>query len=180
MNDEALSIRQQVENVMAPLVGVPLWDAGRAADLMWLAFGQRQTIPDFQGKPREVGEYALHVQCAWRFVQGEKVLVGNRDLYYPRGYRDPKEEIPKEFNWDVQGANRCDEMLATLFAGGAKQFVVQRVEVGQAGKFALLLECDLTLQVFPNDSLEGEHWRLFRPGSDGPHSVFTGEGLERH
>ena len=70
---EPLSIQQEVESVMSPLVGKPLWDAGRAADLLWLALGPRQTIQDFRGKPREVGEYALHVQCAWRFVQGEKV-----------------------------------------------------------------------------------------------------------
>ena len=178
--NEPLSIRQEIESVMSPLMGLPLWDAGRAADLLWLAFGQRRTIPDFQGKPKEVGEYALHVQCAWRFVQGEKVLVGNRDLYYPRGYRDAKEEIPKEFNWDVQGANRCDEMLAVLFAGGANQFVVERIEAGQAGEFALLLESGFTLQIFPNDSLEGEHWRLFKPGSDERHTSYTGLGLERH
>jgi hypothetical protein len=178
--NEGLSIQQQVESVMAPLVGMPLWDAGRAADLLWLAFGPRRTIQDFRGESREVGEYALHVQCAWRFVQGEKVVVGNRDLYYPRGYTDPKQEIPKEFNWDVQGANRCDEVLAGLFAGGAKQFVVLRVQAGQAGELALLLESGLTLQVFPNDSLVGEHWRLFTPGSDAPHWVYTGNGLERH
>ncbi|HLK07041.1 MAG TPA: hypothetical protein VKV30_03840 [Candidatus Angelobacter sp.] len=165
---------------MTPLVGQPLWDAGRAADLMWLAFGQRQIIKDFRGEPREVGEYALHVQCAWRFVQDEKVVVGNRDLYYPRGYRDAKEEIPRGFNWDVQGANRCDELLAELFAGGANQFVVQRVEAGQAEELALMLEGGLTLQIFPNDSLEGEHWRLFRPGTDEQHCVFAGKGLERH
>ena len=178
--NEPLSSQQQVENVIAPLAGIPLWDAGRAADLLWLAFGQRQTIQDFRGKSREVGEYALHVQCAWRFVQGETVVAGNRDLYYPRGYKNPKDEIPKGFDWDVQGANRCDEMLAGLFADGAKQYVVQKAEVGQAGEFALLMEGGLTLQIFPNDSLEGEHWRLFRPGSDVPHWVYTGNGLKRH
>ncbi|HEV8181890.1 MAG TPA: hypothetical protein VGQ61_05925 [Candidatus Angelobacter sp.] len=178
--NEPLSTQRQVESVMAPLAGMPLWDAGRAADLLWLALGPRQTIKDFRGKPREVGEYALHVQCAWRFVQGETVVAGNRDLYYPRGYKDPKDEIPKEFNWDVQGANRCDEVLAELFAGGAKQYVVVRIQPGHAGELALLLEGDLTLQIFPNDSLEGEHWRLFRPGSDAPHWVYTGNGLERH
>ena|SRR5579864_9569548 len=177
---EPLSIRQQLDSVIAPLVGMPLWDAGRAADLLWLAFGQRQTIKDFRGKRREVGEYALHVQCAWRFVQDEKVVAGNRDLYYPRGYKNAKDEIPKGFNWDMQGANRCDEMLAEFFANGAKQFVVQRAEVRQAGELALLLESGLSLQIFPNDSLEGEHWRLFRPGSDEPHSVYTGKGFERH
>jgi hypothetical protein len=178
--NEGLSIQQQVESVMAPLVGIPLWDAGRAADLLWLAFGQRQTIKDFRGESREVGEYALHVQCAWRFVQDEKVLAGNRDLYYPRGYKDPKQEMPRGFNWDVQGANRCDEVLAEMFAGGAKQFVVLRVKAGQAGELTLLLEGGLTLQIFPNDSLVGEHWRLFRPGSDERHTVYTGLGLERH
>jgi hypothetical protein len=165
---------------MTPLVGMPLWDAGRAADLLWLAFGQRQTIQDFRGKPREVGEYALHVQCAWRFAQNEKVLVGNRDLYYPRGYKNPREEIPRDFNWDVQGANRCDEVPDGLFADGAKQYVVVRVQPGHAGELALLLEGGLTLQIFPNDSIEGEHWRLFRPGSDAPHWVYTGNRLERH
>jgi len=178
--NESLSIRQQVENVIAPLIGIALWDAGRAADLVWLAFGQRKTIPDFQGNPREVGEYALHVQCAWRFVQGETVVAGNRDLYYPRGYKNQRDKFPKAFNWDVQGANRCDEMLAALFAGGARQFVVQQFEVGQAGEFALQLAGDLTLQIFPNDSLEGEHWRLFRPDSNAPHSVFTGKGFESY
>jgi hypothetical protein len=165
---------------MAPLVGMPLWDAGRAADLLWLAFGQRQTVQDFRGESREVGEYALHVQCAWRFVRDEKVVAGNRDLYYPRGYKDPKDEIPRGFNWDVQGANRCDEMLAGLFADGAKQYVVVRVQARHAGELALLLEGGLTLQIFPNDSLVGEHWRLFRPGSDAPHWVYAGNGLERH
>ncbi|HET8889400.1 MAG TPA: hypothetical protein VFQ41_10890 [Candidatus Angelobacter sp.] len=178
--NEPLSIQQQVESLISPLVGKHLWDAGRAADLLWLALGPRQTIQDFRGMPREVGEYALHVQCAWRFVQGEKIVVGNRDLYYPRGYRDAKDGIPQGFDWDVQGANRCDEMLSELFAGGAKQFVVQRIDVGRAGELALMLEGGLTLQIFPNDSLVGEHWRLFRPGSDEPHAVFTGEGLERH
>jgi hypothetical protein len=178
--NEPLSTQRQVESVMAPLAGMPLWDAGRAADLLWLALGPRQTIKDFRGKPREVGEYALHVQCAWRFVQGETVVAGNRDLYYPRGYRDPKEEIPKGFNWDVQGANRCDEVLAELFAGGAKQYVVVRVQPGHAEELALLLERGLTFQIFPNDSLDGEHWRLFRPGNDEPHWVYTGNGLERH
>jgi len=178
--NEPLSIQHQVESVTAPLVGMPLWDAGRAADLLWLAFGHRRTIQDFQGKPREVGEYALHVQCAWRFVQDETVLAGNRDFYYPRGYKDPKDEIPRGFNWDVQGANRCDEALAALFADGARQYVVMRVQPGQAGELALLLEGGLTLQIFPNDSLVGEHWRLFRPGSDAPHWVYIGNGLERH
>jgi hypothetical protein len=55
-----------------------------------------------------------------------------------------------------------------------------RIQPGHAGELALLLEGDLTLQIFPNDSLEGEHWRLFRPGSDAPHWVYTGNGLERH
>jgi hypothetical protein len=178
--NESLSIQQQIESVTAPLAGMPLWDAGSAADLLWLAFGQRPTIQDFRGESREVGEYALHVQCAWRFVQDEKVVVGNRDLYYPRGYTDPKQEIPREFNWDVQGANRSDEVLAGLFAGGAKQYVVLRVQAGHAGELALLLEGGLTLQIFPNDSLVGEHWRLFRPGSEAPHWVYTGNGLERH
>ncbi|MFI5104335.1 MAG: hypothetical protein ACHP79_05365 [Terriglobales bacterium] len=172
------SLKERIEHAVAPLVGMPLWDSGRAADLEWFIFGEHRTIKDFRGEPREVGEYSLHVQCAWRITQGGRVLVGSRDLYYPAGYRDQTQEIPRNFNWDVQGGNRRDELIAALFEHGGKQYRVTGFQAGAAGAITFALENDMALEIFPDDALPGEHWRLFRTGEDDPHFVVTGRGIE--
>jgi hypothetical protein len=69
-------MRDEIENELSVLVGLPLMDAGRAADLEWFHFGQPHTIVDRKGKPKEVGDYALHIQCGWRIVKDDRVIEG--------------------------------------------------------------------------------------------------------
>jgi hypothetical protein len=104
-------MREQIQKVLSPLVGMPLWSSGRAADLEWFHFGQRRTVTA-RGRAKEVGEYALHVQCGWRIRHGDQVVVGGRDLYYPA--EDSRVPV-EDFDWDVKGANRRDKRIAELF-----------------------------------------------------------------
>jgi hypothetical protein len=166
-------LKVEIQKAASALIGMPLWAAGRAADLAWFQFGQRHTVTDSRSNPKEVGEYALHLQCAWRIVQGERITVASRDLYYPAGSVTP--EVPVGFHWDVQGANRLDERLQH-FMKEASLFVVQ-VETGHAGGLQMFLGNDVVLEVFPDDSFDGEHWRLFRPYESGPHFVVSGTGI---
>lgn len=152
-----------------------MWSSGRAADLEWFQFGPRKVVKDSRGDEREVGEYALHVQCAWRIRRGDRVVVASRDLYSPREETDDR---PANFNWDVQGANRRDKRIAELFQNETREFLVQEVEAGEAGGFTLILDDGHALDVFPDDSLSGEHWRLFKPYAGEPHFVVTGDGIE--
>lgn len=126
------------------------------------------------GRTKEVGEYALHIQCAWRIRHGERVIVGSRDLYSPPHESDD----PDNFDGDVQGANRRDVGIAELFQNETRQFMVRDVEVGEAGAFTISFDDGYALDVFPDDSLSAEHWRLFKPSAEEPHFVVTGEGLE--
>jgi hypothetical protein len=171
-------IAEKIREAALKLIGLRLWDAGRAADLAWFAFGERRTVRDSRGEPREVGEFALHVQCAWRLVQGDWTVVGNRDLYYPTGWGMDSPEVPADFKWDVQGANRMDEKLALFFQNNKEGLAVVRVEARVAGALQIFLRDEAILEIFPNDSFEGEHWRLFRPYRDERHFVVTGEGVE--
>jgi hypothetical protein len=41
----------------------------------------------------------------------------------------------------------------------------------------LVLSGDFTLDVFPDDSLDGEHWRLLQPGRATAHFVVRGGGI---
>ena len=169
-------MKPQIEKATAVLVGKALWGCTRAADLASFAFGERREAPSSGGGARPVGEFALHVQCAWRITRGDQVLVGSRDLYYPASYGDENREIPPDFDWD-RDPNRRDRLLALLFENGKREFVVGAVEAGAAGSLHIALADGVCLDVFPDDSLDDERWRLFRPGVAGPHFVVTAGGL---
>jgi hypothetical protein len=168
-------MKEQVQNALNALIGQPLWSSGRAADLEWFQFGRRHTVKDRRGDTREVGEHALHVQCAWRIRQDGKVIVASRDLYYPA---EEGVERPENFDWTVQGSNLRDKRIAHLFQNETREFQVREVMAGEAGSFTILFEANYALEVFPDDSQTGEHWRIFKPYTREPHFVVTGNGLE--
>ena len=165
-----------IERAIAPLQGKVLWTCTRAADLAAFQFGERRETTDLRGNKINVGEYALHVQCAWRIARADQVVVGNADMYYPPDLT--AEEIPPGFEWD-KGPNRQDKLLSLLFEDGKRQFRVRTVNVGSGGRLLITMDEGLSLDVVPNSSLSGEYWRLFKPRSDDPHFVFTGRGVSR-
>jgi len=166
-------MHERVQEALQVLIGKPLWSSGRAADLEWSQFGQRKTIQGVRGDTKEVGEYALHVQCAWRMRHSDQVVVASRDLYYPATETDGPVQ---DFDWDVQGANRRDRLIAELFQNETRQFSVQEVTVGNAGAFTILFRDAYALDVFPDDSLRDEHWRIFKPYAGESHFVLRGSG----
>ncbi len=48
--------------------------------MQWFAFGDQREVITRSGETKVVGEYALHVQCPWRIVRGDEIVVGSRDL----------------------------------------------------------------------------------------------------
>ena len=168
-------MKKQVQHALEVLVGQPLWSSGRAADLEWFQFGPRRTVTGARGTTKEVGEYALHVQCAWRIRRGDQVIVGARDFYHSPDENDSSVE---DFDWQALGANRRDHRIQELFQNETRQFMVREVRAGEAGSFTLILDHGYALDVFPDDSLSGEHWRIFKPSAEEPHFVVTGKGIE--
>jgi hypothetical protein len=169
-------MKTQIENAAAVLIGKSMWKCTRAADLASFQFGSRSKVPGFRNTIKEVGEFALHVQCAWRIAREDRVIVGSRDLYYPAD-SSGDEEIPPEFDWD-RDPNLRDKQVQSLFADDTVEFTVLSVEAGAAGSLSISLSGNLFLHIFPYDSLSHEHWRLFDPRTDSPHFVVTGSGIE--
>lgn len=167
-----MSRKETIESALALLIGKALWGAGRAADLETFAFGERRTVPDFRGKLREVGEHALHVQCAWHIAGPHGIVVASRDRYYPRG--NPG-DVPEGFEWDRPGANLCDERIEEFFRKQPEGYAVSDVKADVWGGLRLSLEGGFLLAVFPDNSLREEHWRFFVPGAEAPHFVVDGE-----
>ena len=176
MQSATLETRKRIEQATTPLLGKVLWKCSRAADLAAFHFGARRDVTDSRSKIVQVGEYALHVQCAWRIARRDKVIVGNGDLYYPRDLT--VEDSPPNFDWD-KGPNRRDELFRLLFEDGRRQFVVRKIDVGSASCLQITMDDELSLDVLPNDSLTDEYWRLFKPSSDDPHFVVSGRGIHQ-
>ena len=137
-------------------------------------FGQRRTVKKFRGNMVEVGEYALHLQCPWRIVRDDQIAMAALDVYHPREGREG-EDSP-EFDWEHAG-NLFDERVQTFFENGTREYKVVGVEAGHAGSLRVLFEGHLWLEIFPCDSMKGEHWRLFQPSTEQDHFVVTGMGI---
>jgi hypothetical protein len=135
-------------------------------------FGKRHTILTDQGNPREVGEYFLHVQCAWRILSPGSIVVASRDRWYPD---DETDTPPADFDW-TQPGNRCDKRLAAFIHANAEDdsLVVTAVAADRVGSVKLQLAKGVELDIFPDDSFEAEHWRFFQTDKTVAPFVVTG------
>lgn len=168
-----------VNNPISVLIGTPLWRCTRAADMACFQFGNRNKRTR-DGKDFEVGDYALHVQCSWRIIRGDEIVVGREDLF------EPEEAAHKaETYFDWQKANLQDARLKTLFVDGSRQFAVIGTALRAAGNLDILFDDEMRLEIFPGSSVRRqdlEHWRLFEPTADhnlsvNPHIIYSGLGL---
>lgn len=145
-------------------------------------FGGRHKRKTLRGNVCEVGDYALHIQCSWRIIRGDEILVGKEDLY------QPQDSTASDTLFDWKKGNLQDERIKKLFADDQRQFTVVGTALRAGGELDILFDDELRLEVFPNSSLqthETEHWRLFAPALDpelrdqAPHLVFSGAGLRQ-
>jgi hypothetical protein len=168
----------QLTKILKNLLDLPLWSIGRAGSLEWFAFGsERREIPLKNGKYKTVSDYALHVQCSWRIRDKNKILIASRDRFYPSG-ADPYAEIDN-FEWDKDGANQLDQRITEFMARETLPLNVRQIVADDIGSFKLKLNDTYFFEVFPDNSIATEYWRLFRPYSDQEHFVCTNEGIKR-
>ena len=158
---------QSIQQALAPLVGLPFHHIGRITNMLWIHFGELHGVPDRRGGTKVVGDWTVHVQCPWRLIQYNQILVGYHDFYYT-----PDGDTPKD--WDVVGKMRFDIAAITICAEFAKMPpVVTSVQVDEVGGFSVHLSGEFRLDIFPDDSDEtSEYWRIFQSGVDSKHFVF--------
>jgi len=165
-------LQHQIQKSLQSLIGLQLAAAGRAADLEWFHFGKLRTVSAYGGKTKLVGDYALHVQCAWRIRSATEIIVASQDRYYPADGVQTDEE---QFAWDVSGANRCDQKIRQWLESYADTMpTVRQITADEVGSLCLVFSSESRLEIFPDstDTDEAaEHWRYFQPDTDLPHLV---------
>jgi len=146
--------------------------------MLTLQLGEPRSDISPMGRPREVGEYALHVQCPWRLTKGTRLVAGSGDLYTPA---DPDADR-ETWDRDVVGATWWDDRMREFFRGTSLSIRVQDVMADFFGGFRLLCSDTVTFEVFPSASAAphdvSEYWRLLQPAASTEHFVVRATGLE--
>lgn len=145
-------MKEEFESALARLLGLPTWGSYGAADMACFQFGAVvrgvASSGKRKGEPTVSGEYALHIQCAWRLRCVEGILVARRDYYYPAG--DGPYEGLKDFDLESPRPNRREERLAAFrerHAGDPAR--VESVAADEVGGFRLALAPDCGLRSSP-------------------------------
>jgi len=167
------SLKDIVERILAPLVGLRLWGLTRESDLLSLNFGERREVDG-----RSVGAYALHVACAWRIAGPTSILVGSGDLFTPA---DPEGEL-ESFDWDVEGASWWDVRMREVSQLLDGNIVVSTYVADSYGGVRLVCTGGIEVEFFPNSSpaphVETEFWRLVREGHADDYVLVGTTGIE--
>jgi hypothetical protein len=157
-------MREEIENALSVLIGQPFWKARRALDMEMLDFGERHSAIDQHGQPIEAGEFALHIQCYWRFTHLDEIVVGSNDLYYPP---DGSFNFPEDLEGTAKRESLQDVRLKSFMQDHAQHpLVVVSLEAHNAGAVSIFFTDDYALELFPANSSSGyrddiEHWRFF-------------------
>jgi hypothetical protein len=146
--------------------------ARNAASMKVFHFGAIRPHPRGRGT---VGDYALHIQCAWRIVKRSQIVTGSADLYRPRAASEAEPENPREGLQEhllEEIFTEHDEATHSL-TDTTRTMIVQSVSADDHGGLEIMFSGDLRLQIFPNGS-GGEDWRLL--GLDNPDRHFVVSG----
>jgi hypothetical protein len=170
---EAL-LKDIVERVLAPLVGLRVWGPRRDADLLTLQLGDPH-----QTAGGEVGTYMLQVACAWRIAGPTAILVASGDLFTPA---DQDADL-ETFDWDVPGASWWDVRMTEVASMlEAMSVVVTTFLADSYGGVRLVCTQGIEIELFPNSSpaphVESEFWRLSRPAESEQFLAVGSGGVE--
>ena len=171
-----IALADRITTELLVLIGEPISDVWRAANMQVFGFGELRQIVNRYGEEVEVTDINLHVQCRWRLVDDRRILFGRDDLLRPADEDTPVDD----FDWDKE-----DSVLDVLHRKWIAKHKTKPLRVINAigdnyGGFRMEFEEQIFLEAFPcnsNCEEDTEHWRLLGHRSDGSHFVIGGYGV---
>ncbi len=190
-DDAVLAARHQgrigalVEGVLAELVGLPLRELHRAADMIVLGFGEDvlpSPLPPYKGSNFELrakmekrnaeprARCRLHVQCPFRLDSPSGPYLGGHDIY--RDAQPPHERMEGD-SWEPLGSNLFDRRAAEGAAiEDGSVLLVAKVSADAGGGFSLDVSKGWSIVVTPASAAIQEFWRYCHVSGDDHFVVF--------
>lgn len=142
--------------------------------MLWMAFGRPVDITDRRGRTRTVNEYAIHVQCTWRFSKNGTILLGSNDMYHPN---DKKNEKNLDWQWDLIDRDDSEKSVFDIKAAEINNAIlpvaVHGIDFRENGDLSLEFENGIKFDVIVYSSIKKEFWRFihFRENEKSNHMV---------
>lgn len=177
-----------IQEWLSVLINQPIRTVSRGGGSIFISFGELIEKDawnrDKEGKKineRKIftGKYALHIECNSRFTCGDQVVMAKYDVYQPTSEQEKKEDFDWDnFDWDIKGGNRYDELSSKYFSTDSPEFIVNKILVNRLGDLKIKFTNDFVLEVIIDTSDNHECWRFFEVHSECNHLVISGQGIE--
>ena len=156
-----------INSALTKLLNQKLQGVGRVANMLWLCFGDEINSINLKGEPVVKYKYALHIQCNWEIIDGDKIILNQDDFY-----RHRDEMSIKSFDFEDFDDSRFDEFSASFNSIiKVNPVYVSSFEIDIVGGFSLLMDNNYLIRVHPYGLTEGESWRFLMADSSENHFV---------
>jgi len=156
-----------IENELSKLIGLKLTKSTRSSQLECLKFGVFEKT--FRDGVYNMGQYGLHLQTAWRFIQHDRIIVASEDLFE----QAENAEFDRNFVW--QNYNLRDKQIKQLI--NSTILIVNKIIADKFGGFEIYFSNEVILQVFPANSATNEFWRLLKNMNPDEEDLIIGNSI---
>ncbi len=162
-----MSVKQETETVLKPLIGQPISDMWR---MYFQAFeiGVQKPCKNRKGQDITRADLSLHVACNWDITCNNEPIVGSQDF---GPWPERHDEHAKPF-YNILGK---------------PELTIKCIRADNSGSLWLQTTCGYTLHIAtdppdtPQDpDNDSEQWRFLPENQDEHHFVITASGIQRY
>ena len=123
----------------------------------------------------------LHIQSSYRLVSPDKTIVlASSDVFQPNSDHEVNQDFDFiDFEWDVFGKNRFDEVVQNNLLPRLNDFVVDAVDLSDLGDLKVGFTNGYYLEIYLDTSGEEECWRYLNTQDADIYLIVTGVGIEK-
>ncbi|AUG56732.1 hypothetical protein [Acetivibrio saccincola] len=133
------------------LIGIHMTNIGRAADMLWIQYGNFITAKNYKGEEVRKSEYAIHVQGPWSFMQNENILLSSNDIL-ELGNKKGEKQLKED---NVLFDDKCEKFIKKVLP-----VTVRDVDISEDGSLNILLSKNLRFQAITDKNKKNEYWRF--------------------
>lgn len=155
---------------MKRIIGARFNKIYRCVDM--LCFGLGEDVHTEDGAT--FAEFSLHVQTHWRFIKGDAILLGSRDIYLPEneelddGYYDYEEQSTQK---EITATSGIFDVAMHDFHKHFDGATVKDYSISPFGDLRIDFTNGVYFETFTSSSRKDEEWRFLPPNENEEHFV---------
>lgn len=142
---------------------------GRTLDMIELGFGELSEKTDRRGKKYTVSNFVFHIQCPFRVIRDNSIVLSTEDLFLP--FPDTE---PEEVDWNKRNSTLFDSKVQNLTELIKAEKIID-IKLNSQNDLTIKTE-NTIIDLFVHSTVS-ESWRFFDSTDDSPHIVVDECGI---